>query len=374
MAKAIKFNLLVNKQPIRDLDDLRDNFNLDDILEHHQTGLLQRWLEVRELTDLANNVAALSSQSQIDAARELCRIFYPGITDAEIVSSVYPLEYRLKNFKKLEKLKKFNFSRQQVIDDYHHGYGSILKSILENKNDYPLIKASMLEILDKYKQVFFIDFNKFFQQFETECILAILTMISIGNFRSEYVISQEVLNSIFTCTKKINSNIIKYTINTKKSKASAADIWQKKSGINTWKNITKETVTICKISDDVFVKDKSGEEIKGNDALGKLFDGIWAYSDIQNASIEYQTANTSNLFNSYPFFSYSGVTDSYWKDVEPSCRRFMVISMEPGNFVRNSGKSGEELSADQVNGHFPILDGIDYKSNNVDHQLLYMEI
>ncbi len=52
----------------------------------------------------------------------------------------------------------------------------------------------------------------------------------------------------------------------------------------------------------------------------------------------------------------------------------MILKMEPGNFVRSCGKIGEELNAEQVNGHFPILDGIDYKSNNPDHQLLYMEI
>ena len=48
--------------------------------------------------------------------------------------------------------------------------------------------------------------------------------------------------------------------------------------------------------------------------------------------------------------------------------------MVNGNFVRNFGKSGEELKVDDVNGKFPILDGIDYKSNSSTHALVYMEV
>jgi formylmethanofuran dehydrogenase subunit A len=52
----------------------------------------------------------------------------------------------------------------------------------------------------------------------------------------------------------------------------------------------------------------------------------------------------------------------------------MLINMVDGNIVRNSGKQGEELKAADVNGKFPLLDGIDYKSNNAGHSLVYMEV
>jgi hypothetical protein len=71
---------------------------------------------------------------------------------------------------------------------------------------------------------------------------------------------------------------------------------------------------------------------------------------------------------------FKGDTESYWKDIEPKGKKCMVISMEAGNYVRNAGKFGEELSSNDINGAFVILDGIDYKSRNVDHELLYMEV
>ena len=48
--------------------------------------------------------------------------------------------------------------------------------------------------------------------------------------------------------------------------------------------------------------------------------------------------------------------------------------MSSGSYIRNLGFHGEELSSADINGKFPILKGIDYKSNSVNHTLYYIEI
>lgn len=45
MTKAIKFNLILDGKPVRNLAELRDNFNIEDILTSYRNGLLKRWLE-----------------------------------------------------------------------------------------------------------------------------------------------------------------------------------------------------------------------------------------------------------------------------------------------------------------------------------------
>jgi hypothetical protein len=65
-------------------------------------------------------------------------------------------------------------------------------------------------------------------------------------------------------------------------------------------------------------------------------------------------------------------TQGFWKDIEPKGKDFMIIRMEAGNLVRNVDNFGEELSYLDVNGKFPILDGILYKSNNQNQQLVYL--
>mgnify|MGYP003416271723 CR=1 FL=1 len=47
MAKTIKFNLLCDEKPIRNLDDLKENFVIEDILNYYNNKLLQKWLKVR---------------------------------------------------------------------------------------------------------------------------------------------------------------------------------------------------------------------------------------------------------------------------------------------------------------------------------------
>lgn len=72
--------------------------------------------------------------------------------------------------------------------------------------------------------------------------------------------------------------------------------------------------------------------------------------------------------------SFAGITDGYWKDLESKGKRYMILKMEYGNFVRDAGISGVELSSSSINEKFIILDGLDYKSNNTEHKLLYMEV
>ena len=72
--------------------------------------------------------------------------------------------------------------------------------------------------------------------------------------------------------------------------------------------------------------------------------------------------------------SFSGITDGYWKDLEPKDKKYMIISMGNGDFVRSAGVSGGDLSYEDVSNKFLIVNGIDYKSNYATHQLLYMEV
>lgn len=71
---------------------------------------------------------------------------------------------------------------------------------------------------------------------------------------------------------------------------------------------------------------------------------------------------------------FAGETDGYWKVVRESGKKYMVVSMLKGNFVGSPKDYTTEFSADEINGHYLILDGIIYKSNNPEHQLLFMEV
>lgn len=71
---------------------------------------------------------------------------------------------------------------------------------------------------------------------------------------------------------------------------------------------------------------------------------------------------------------FAGETDNYWKDLEPGDKKYMILKIDSGDSVRSAGKRDEILEAKDVNGKFPILDGVDYRSNNAYRRLLYMEV
>ena len=68
------------------------------------------------------------------------------------------------------------------------------------------------------------------------------------------------------------------------------------------------------------------------------------------------------------------MTDGYWKDLEPKGKKYMIISMGTGDFVRSAGVQGGDLSSSDIENNFVIVDGIDYKSNSEFRELTYMEV
>ena len=60
MAKKIKFPLkMKNGVPIRNIDELRENFSLDDAVVYLANGKLVTWLRDRYLNDLADEISTL---------------------------------------------------------------------------------------------------------------------------------------------------------------------------------------------------------------------------------------------------------------------------------------------------------------------------
>ena len=74
MAK-VKFNLIFNGNPIRTLEELRENFSVEDALSDYQDGRLARWLETRWFRDELAQVQAIQATDRVGILAALVRIF-----------------------------------------------------------------------------------------------------------------------------------------------------------------------------------------------------------------------------------------------------------------------------------------------------------
>ncbi len=329
MTKAIKFNLMLDKHPVRDLDDLLENFNLDDLLTVYNSQLLHRWLEVRGLMDELNQIIAVSSYDGKEIAQTLCKVFQVDLSNEEVKAAVYPFELRHQQKQQIEELAIQQFNRNEVIKKYHADYKDLREKMLlknmpakeakntndgildkvvsalsdfatdvcianiekhnEKASDYQFLKATISVLWQDYSQLFKVDFDSFFQLFIKNNPLTLFSMLANEEYRESGLFDDE--------RKAI-----------------------------------------------VFSKIPASPSLPPN-----------------------------QVFPS-PYLSYAGLTDGYWKDLQPKGIKCLVLRMEASNFIRNAEKNGEELNANAVNGQFLILDGIDYKSNNANHALIYMVI
>lgn len=330
MAKTIKFNLICDDYPVRTLEDLREHFCIEDILAYYQNGLLERWLSVREYSEELKKIQEIKTDDEIKIIKKIIRIFNLDIDSSEVLKSVYMLQYKRDNLKAVQNYEKENYKVNYIIEDYFRGYQKVIDKIIQNRTDLPCIKAAVNEINDKYMILFDIDYRILFTKLYHYAPLAIFVMLTFDDMREKYLSKNANYNPFFKAMyglmklKNISSDIN----NSEEEKMNQEFLLDLKEDFN----IISSRISSVTVSNKL--KEIMGENLK----------------------------------------VFAGHTEGYWKDIEPDDKKYMILSMESGDYVRSAGKSGEELGYDDIQDKFVILDGIDYKSNNSTHELLYMEV
>ena len=305
MAKTIKFNLICDEKPVRTIEDLQNNFSIEDVLAYYDNKLLHRWLRVRSYDLELEAVSAITSKEPMEVIKELIRIFNVTADRETVEESIYMLQYLNERKELCAIYERENYNTKHIIEDYEAGYLQLVDGILENPNDAAVIKANIAEIVSNYAWILELNHRKLFNILQGKSILAIMCLLMNKNSRS-YYLPVEYTNEDGTVT------------------------------FDTEKDLDKNLMynQICRM-------------IKRSDFVTALGKNI----------------NT-----------FAGMTDGYWKDLEPKGKKYMIVSMGDGDYVRSSGRSGGDLSSADILNKFVIVDGIDYKSNSETRQLLYMEV
>lgn len=305
MAKTVKFNLICDNCPIRTIEDLQNNFSIEDVLVYYNNKLLHRWLEVRGYRAELEKVNAITTEKPIEIIKALIEIFKVVSDNKKIEEGVYMLEYLDKRKELCSTYEKENYKTRSIIEDYETGYRQLVQGILDNPTDVAKIKANITEMVSNYAWVLELNHRELFYALEEKSVLAIMCMLMNEKFR-KYYLPIEVTNENEEIVLDIDSDYDK------------AEMFQ----------------CICAMITRTDFRTELGENL----------------------------------------LMFAGITDGYWKDLEPKGKKYMIISMGMGDFVRASGVSGGDLSSVDVTNNFVIVDGIDYKSNSSSRKLLYMEV
>lgn len=69
--KQIKFNLRCDGKSIRSIEALRENFNIEDVMENFENGQLLKWLECRDYKEEFDDVKTLMAEIENDKSKTL---------------------------------------------------------------------------------------------------------------------------------------------------------------------------------------------------------------------------------------------------------------------------------------------------------------
>lgn len=132
MKIKVKFYMMFNcgETRIRTLDDLRENFCVEDVLMHFEDGRLEKWLDAWNYRHELEAVRGLKASGKTNAREvlsELMRIFGAGMSDAEIDSELEVYDYceerrqfweyvRSNGLQELEELRKKCADLQEKVE------------------------------------------------------------------------------------------------------------------------------------------------------------------------------------------------------------------------------------------------------------------
>lgn len=203
MAKTIKFNLILDNYPIRNIEGLQEHFSIEDMLKYFENGLLLRWLNVRGYDKQYAAVEAIDkSLNRKEIVMALVKIFEVVEMDDEDIEKAIGILTYLDEEKELNAIYRENaFAKKQVVDDYHSGYTALVVHMEENKENMALLKADAIQMEREYFGLFELNHYELYFRLVESAPKAIFAILTRDAFR-KFWIGEEANEKIYTSVKK----------------------------------------------------------------------------------------------------------------------------------------------------------------------------
>lgn len=276
MAKTIKFNLILDNYPVRNIEGMQEHFSIEDMLKYFDNGLLLRWLNVRGYEKEYEKVSAIDKNADKKTIiTELVKIFeVVDLDDSEIEKAIGILYY-LEEEKLLNAVYKENaFEKKQVIDDYNFGYTALVMHMEENKDNMAVLKADAIQMEREYFGLFELNYYELYFRLLVSAPKALFAILTRDAFR-KFWIGEEANAKIYTS--------VKYSLLVKsKAKEILGDDLKivKRNTQAMWDPIERPEVKLMVINIDsgTFIKNAGNfsEKLGSTDVNDKLvkFDGL----------------------------------------------------------------------------------------------------
>ena len=154
MAKTIKFNLMCDGYPCRNIEDVQEHFCIEDMLEYYESGLLKRWLEVRGFKDELAEVEAIKATEVLQITEELIRIFEILTDEDKVKEAVSLINYQKKRQAANQVNEERGYQSATVISNYVSGYDSIIKEMMKKSTPSKVVQQHINTLATDYQPLF----------------------------------------------------------------------------------------------------------------------------------------------------------------------------------------------------------------------------
>lgn len=223
--KQIKFNIVSGNVHCRNINDLKENFNIHDILNAFEDGILERWLLSQKLDDIYNKVSNIDkSSSDSQKIESLIKIVYEdekeGFINNICREALSIIDYESRRKTELENINNFNIEREKIIDGYFKEYEDLIQHIIDNRENYDIVKEDINKISIYFRDIFKINYYHLFMKLhDNKNILAVISLLA-NEYTRPYIINNNELmnktysklwggyNSLFSYTEMRNSTVL----------------------------------------------------------------------------------------------------------------------------------------------------------------------
>lgn len=191
MAKKIKFNLHCNGQKIANMESLRENFNLEDIVEHFQSGRLQRWLEAQGFVCELEKVRAINATEIEQIIKELLQVFEIETSEDEcnqVIQDIHLMQTYFKNKKEIKNILQENIQQQKLSEDWNEEFRNLVIGIMQNSTDKELIRRNLERIIKDHHHLLSLHKEILFGILWRNLPLVFLMSMTIKGFREMWSI------------------------------------------------------------------------------------------------------------------------------------------------------------------------------------------
>jgi len=363
--KPIKFNLVLSGRIVRSIEELKGDFNLDDVYDLYQKRILQKWLEIHEEHGVLEKLDAMDVTDTRSELRGILSAFgyHENVMDVELSSHIYKKIHE-------EEVGAFisnNRMYDEMIEGYHVSY-EFLKKRLHELIVIPIMPARLSESDDTSADVEIKSVND--TQIPKGGLLAQILMSHEKNY-------QEILQKR---ESKPDAVLVKKEVQdpeelTEMLKQASKTYGEIKAIVH---ELVKRHHELLRLDVENFFKEYLAENpivimvclmnVKARELMMK-------HPKIRPMLVK-ASQDSAVLKALSPYTkTYEGDTDGMWKYLGDVKKSYLVLKVSEG-----AVKVGEqldlkaELTHTDLNGEYLLLDGLTFKSSSKDQSILYMEV